>query len=140
MKTSIVLMCAIGVTVLAVGTSVVTIGYVLSNQHILNQKLILAENKIFLSDKSNQLLEEEVNDLQYSISTAKTYEEGYRDALVRLNNPKMGTFDEGYEAAKTVYGKGAYTDGYHAAIEQLSYASNNVELKECPLGKSPSKE
>lgn len=112
-----------------ISATLIVVGYLLSEQHILKQKLIMSENKVFLVDKSNQILESECDDLRYKSSIARKYEDGYRDALIRLNNPSLGTFDEGYEAAKLVYGNGTYTDGYHAAIEQLSYTSNK-----CPLG------
>lgn len=130
MKTSVIL-CVVSGILFVASVFLVALGYSYSEQFLLKQKLIASENKIFLIEKSNSMLEGEIRNLEYTLSTTRKYEDGYRDALVRLDNPQLGTFDEGYEAAKKVYGSGSYTDGYHAAIEQLSCSLNkNKEQNE----------
>ncbi len=64
------------------------------------QRIDYAENQQKLSQIQNGLLKDQINDLQFSLSSKRTYEEGLTDGLVRAKN--IG-----------------YTDGYHSAIQQI---------------------
>jgi len=55
-----------------------------------------------LSDKRNELLQDQVADLESHMRTTRTYDEGYVAAMTRSN-----TSEE-------------YVNGYHAAMEQLA--------------------
>lgn len=76
--------------------------------------------------KQNVLLQNLCRDYEYKISITKTYDDGYRDALVKMSNPTSGNFQEGFEAAKLVYGSGSYTEGYHNAVAQFGYNREDI--------------
>lgn len=58
-----------------------------------------------------------------------TYEDGYRDALIRIGRG-TGSYADGYDAAVMTIGKGSYVDGYHNAIQQFGYNKVNVEAQQ----------
>lgn len=68
-------------------------------------------------DNQIRLLEDQLRDYEFKISSRPTYEAGYRDALVKSES---GTYDDGFEAAKVLYKTGGYDVGYHNAIQQHS--------------------
>lgn len=90
--------------------------------------------EVLLLTKQQSLLEDQCRDYEYKLSNTRRYEDGYRDALIKVSVPNAGTFDEGYEAAKLVYGKGTYTEGYHNAIAQFGCTfkppKNEIEQKD----------
>jgi hypothetical protein len=71
-----------------------------------------------VSEKQHAFLQDRYHDLEYKNLTAKTFEDGYREALLKSTN---GTYADGYEAAQIVYGSSSYEDGYHNAISQFGY-------------------
>ena len=52
-----------------------------------------------ISQAENRLLKDQINELEFKITTTRTYDEGLMDGLYRKNNQ-------------------GYVDGYHAAISQ----------------------
>lgn len=68
----------------------------------------------------NRLLNDEVGELRYVIHHSRTYEDGFRDAMMRSG--EKGTFAEGFNAAKLKYENKSYADGYHAAVDQFGSA------------------
>lgn len=82
-----------------------------------NQELKL---KNVLSEAECRVLAGEVRQMEHTASTAQTYEEGYRDAIIRMGGEAKGTYTDGYAAATTLYRSANYADGYHAAIDQFA--------------------
>lgn len=59
------------------------------------------------------------------ISRKPTYEQGYRDAIIRAGTPEMpGNYKDGYYAGFLSVADGGYADGYHAAVEQFGSREN----------------
>lgn len=89
------------------------LGYTTWNVQKDNQKLELVQ----IIDKS------EIRILKEDIAKAEnrpTYDEGYKDALIRLGGPqKVGDYQKGWDDAMKV--SGDYAAGYHAAIRQFEY-------------------
>ena len=90
------------------------------------------KTEVMILSRQNGILEDQLRDyehnfaeLRHSKQTARTYDDGYRDALLRS---VAGNYVDGYEAAKKVYGNGSYRDGYHNAIEQFSYFGPNSPI------------
>lgn len=76
---------------------------------LLMNSIYQAEHRIF----KNELKENEQK---------PTYEQGYRDALIRIGGPTQpGAYQDGWDAAMKVVGEGSYANGYHAAIQQFGY-------------------
>lgn len=66
------------------------------------------ENVIYQSE--NRLLKEQLSETEFKARSARTYDEGLTDGLVRSNNR-------------------GYTDGYHAAMSQVSEEKQTAEDK-----------
>jgi len=67
------------------------------------------------------LLQDEVSEL----SRRPTYEQGYRDAIIRAGTPDApGNYKDGYFAGFLAVGDAGYADGYHAALEQFGHKEN----------------
>ena len=73
----------------------------------------------------NSILSMERNILKDEISQLEnkpTYEEGFKDAIIRMGGPQTpGSYLDGWDAAIQVIGDSGYADGYHAAIKQFGY-------------------
>jgi len=86
---------------------------------ILSVVLIFQQYKVsrlefgkMLDESEKCLLKDEIRALRYQALAAKTYEEGYNDAIIRSG------------------GGGNYTDGYHAAIIQFAYEGHDTSGQE----------
>ena len=108
-----------------------------------NQELKL---KNVLFEAECRVLAGEVRQMAHTASTAQTYEEGYRDALIRMGGEAKGTYADGYAAATTLYRSANYADGYHAAIGQFATSWNdpgtpkpNARSSNWPVGVVPDK-
>jgi len=116
-----------------------------------NQKLSIV-NTIF--EHEHRIIKDGMEELREKIIEYKekpTYDQGYKDALVKLGGPQnAGSYQEGWDDATKAYGifervdgKLSYADGYHAAINQFGYtkpASMNRWLAPDPEDKKISSE
>lgn len=85
-----------------------------------NQRLLFS-NTVFVVEQ--RILKDEIS----TLNRKPTYEQGYRDALVRIGGPTQpGAYQDGWEAAMKVVGEGTYADGYHSAIQQFGYQKANT--------------
>jgi hypothetical protein len=98
---------------------------------ISEQKYTIQENQ--LRDYENQFrkYQEQNTELTFKVNSSKTYEQGYQDALLKLDTRNyVGTYSEGFEDAKKALG-GNYVDGYHKAMSQQAdaefYRSNKKD-------------
>jgi len=71
-----------------------------------------------LSAKQIDLLKDQLREYEFKLTTARTYEDGYRDAVIRAGG---GSYGDGFNAAKSIYENENYADGYHNAIAQFGY-------------------
>lgn len=77
-----------------------------------------AESSLRFEIQRGQLLNDEISELRSKL----TYEDGYRDAVIRAGAPEnASTYKDGYEAALLVVGDATYAEGYHAAIKQFGF-------------------
>ena len=77
----------------------------------------------------HRLLKDEIRELEQK----PTYENGYKDALIKMGGPQNpGPFQDGWEAAMKVVGYGSYTTGYHTAIQQFGYRDSKYYLVSAP--------
>jgi len=94
--------------------------------------------KMEFLEAENRLLRDELGQLR-----TRTYDDGYRDAIIQIGGPShSGSFKDGYDAATRVFLNKDYADGYHAAIKQFGYTglmlvAPNSELSAKPLGSCP---
>jgi hypothetical protein len=96
-------------------TAFLVSGYQLYKYSSENQQLILS-NVIYRAE--HRLLKDEISELERK----PTYEQGYKDALIRSGGPQnSGNYQDGWDDAMKVAGEGHYSDGYHAAIQQFGY-------------------
>lgn len=102
---------AIGSILIAMGLVFSTVGYI----NLLNENARLTMDDSIRQHQLN-LLQDQLREYEFKISSAPTYNQGYKDALVKI---QFGTYKDGYEAAQTVYQTGSYENGYHNAIEQF---------------------
>ena len=73
----------------------------------------------FLQTQQVELLRDECNEYEFQLTNSPTYEQGYRDALLKRS---AGNYSDGYKDARMVYDReDKYAQGYHAAIEQFGY-------------------
>lgn len=87
-------------------------------RHEIGNLKILGEAE---SERS-KLLTDELNEIKYESLSKPTYNEGYRDAIIRMGTPTQpGSYRDGYYAAFTALGNASYADGYHAAIAQYGF-------------------
>jgi hypothetical protein len=87
-------------------------------------------NLKMLGDTESQrskLLSDELNEIKYDYLMKPTYNEGYRDAIIRMGTPTQpGSYRDGYYAAFLALGNSGYSDGYHAAIAQYGFPKSEV--------------
>jgi hypothetical protein len=84
-----------------------------------NQKLSL-QNVIYHAE--HRILKDELYQKERALADRPTYEQGYKDALVRVGGPQTpGAYQDGWDDAMKVYADKGYADGYHAAIQQFGY-------------------
>jgi hypothetical protein len=75
----------------------------------------------------SQLLYDELNEIKYDYLMKPTYNEGYRDAIIRMGTPNQpGSYRDGYYAAFLALGNSGYSDGYHAAIAQYGFPKTEL--------------
>lgn len=75
----------------------------------------------------SQLLYDELNEIKYDYLMKPTYNEGYRDAIIRMGTPTQpGSYRDGYYAAFLALGNSGYSDGYHAAIAQYGFPKTEL--------------
>lgn len=89
-----------------------------SNRFVLMRDIYSAENRI-------------LKDELYTERSKPTYENGYRDAIVRAGFPSgNGSYKDGFDAARKLYGDGSWATGYHTAIEQFGWKNeiNNARI------------
>ena len=94
----------------------------------LNQVLAL-DNVITKAE--NRILKDEVTELD----RRPTYENGYKDALIRKGGPNdKGDYQNGWEDAMKLATKDStYADGYHQAIQQYGYQKTSEYLVSEPM-------
>ena len=68
-----------------------------------------------LADHRNNLLYDQLQEMEIKVSTNRSYDEGFADAMVRSQSVE-------------------YVNGYHAAMNQLSNKSESEEDIEVDLG------
>jgi hypothetical protein len=84
----------------------------------LEMRTSVAESSLRFEMQRGQLLNDEISELR----SRPTYEDGYRDAVIRAGAPEnASTYKDGYEAALLVVGDATYAEGYHAAIKQFGF-------------------
>lgn len=80
-----------------------------------NGRLLLV-NSIYQAE--HRILKDELREYEQK----PTYDQGYKDALIRIGGPTQpGAYQDGWDAAMKVAGEGGYANGYHAAIQQFGY-------------------
>jgi hypothetical protein len=110
---------------LALGWAALIWGAVIHRRAELEYKLV--QDCLMLERGRSSLLQDELAEL----ARKPTYEQGYRDAVIRAGTPDSpGSYKDGYYAGFLAAGDGGYSDGYHAAIEQFGH-------KEHPRAKLP---
>lgn len=109
-----------GVTALFFAVVASYMGHILineSNRFALMTDIYRAENRI-------------LKDELYTERNKPTYENGFRDAIVRGGTPTgTGSYRDGFEAAQKFYGDGSWSGGYHTAIEQFGWKEDLANLK-----------
>lgn len=90
-----------------------------------NQKLGL-QNVIYQAE--HRILKDEIYQKERALADRPTYEQGYKDALVRVGGPQTpGAYQDGWDDALKIYGtENGYADGYHAAIKQFGYTKTTA--------------
>lgn len=90
-----------------------------------NQKLGL-QNVIYQAE--HRILKDEIYQKERALAERPTYEQGYKDALVRVGGPQTpGAYQDGWDDAMKIYGTdNGYADGYHAAIKQFGYTKTTA--------------
>lgn len=96
------------IAVIAITVAIVTFRYESENNRLQSESMIHTERI--------RLLQDQLREYEFRLTTAPTYDQGYKDALVKS---QVGTFEDGYVAATKVLKTGSYADGYHNAIEQF---------------------
>tara|TARA_B100000941_G_C28303304_1_gene447617 strand:+ start:210 stop:557 length:348 start_codon:yes stop_codon:yes gene_type:complete len=83
---------------------------VLFGYFTLDKSLELHRAKLYvqLADQENSLLEDQIADMQMQMPPKRTYDDGFRDAMIRKQSVE-------------------YVNGYHAAMEQLLDACSMPE-------------
>ena len=81
----------------------------------------ILQDSLLIERGRSALLQDELAEL----SRRPTYEQGYRDAIIRAGTPEApGNYKDGYYAGFLAVGDGGYADGYHAALEQFGNKEN----------------
>lgn len=98
---------------------IIALGVFIYNVKQENQRLQLLT---IINQAENRVLKSEIHSLERAAETKPTYEDGYKEALLRAGRPNHpGAYQDGYEAALKVVGDGSYSEGYHTAIRQFGY-------------------
>jgi hypothetical protein len=86
-----------------------------------NHKLSLL-NAISIAE--HRILKDEIA----SLDRRPTYDEGYKNALIRIGGPQTpGAYQDGWDDCMKVIGQDSnYADGYHAAIQQFGYTKTST--------------
>lgn len=96
-----------------------------AENHKLSHVNAMCEQRIKLSDEQARIQQSWIDDLTNTLAEERrkpTYDAGYRDAMIRVNNPlNTGTFFDGWDAALKTIDVNNYTEGYHAAMQQMGY-------------------
>lgn len=72
-----------------------------------------------LQERQIELMRDECREFEYKLSTMPSYEEGYKDALIKRN---AGSYADGYADARKIFdSSNNYTAGYHAAVTQFGF-------------------
>lgn len=81
-------------------------------------------NTVFSAE--NNILKDEIR----SFEAKPTYDQGYKDALIRVGGPQNpGAYQDGWDDAFKVVDEGGYAEGYHAAIQQFGYEKNTNQKR-----------
>jgi hypothetical protein len=76
----------------------------------------LLQEVIVIERGRSAILQDELAEM----SRRPTYDQGYRDAIIRAGTPQApGAYQDGYRAAFAALGDNSYAEGYHAALEQF---------------------
>lgn len=114
------------VSLVCVGFSLVFLADAYNTRHELRSSKNISEARGLLYETEGaraRLLQDDL----YEISFKPTYQEGYRDAVIRAGTPThSGAYKDGYYAAFLALGDSNYADGYHAAILQFGYPKTDV--------------
>lgn len=78
-------------------TCAVYFGYQLTMKKVECSRLLYLQE---IDERKNDLLEDEVNELTYTLQQSKTYDEGFMDAMLRRESAE-------------------YVNGYHTAVSQM---------------------
>ena len=115
---------------------IIALGVFIYNAKQENQRLQLLT---IINQAENRVLKSEIHSLERAAETRPTYEDGYKEALLRAGRPNYpGAYQDGYEAALKVVGDGSYSEGYHTAIRQFGYQpAKNVAFLVDELKKEP---
>lgn len=88
-----------------------------SNKNITMKDLFAAENRLLKDDI-------------YAERSKPTYENGYRDAILRAGSPTgSGSYRDGWESCSKLYADGSWASGYHAALEQFGWKNESNVFK-----------
>ena len=106
--------------------ALVFLGYSIYVSHM----YVVESNKNFtikeLFAAENRLLKDEI----YAERSKPTYENGYRDAILRAGSPTgTGSYRDGWEACAKLYTDGSWTSGYHTALEQFGWKNESTAFK-----------
>lgn len=86
------------------------------------------ELRVVIYEAENRVLKDYCRELEWKVTESNgkpTYEDGQRDAIIRMGGPSNpGAYRDGYEAAVKALGKNDYAEGYHAAINQFGYKTD----------------
>lgn len=127
----------IGLSIMAI--IAIALGIYAYNERQENQRL---QFLTIINQAENRVLKAEVHSLERANEGKPTYEDGYKEALLRAGRPNgPGAYQDGYEAALKVVGDGSYSEGYHTAIRQFGYqpAKNVAYLVDEPTKKEQPK-
>lgn len=80
----------------------------------------VAASKFLLDLKEREItvLREQIDDMEFMLSSKGSYEDGYAAALIRTGD-KGGSYIDGFADAKKKYEAQDYVTGYHNAIKQF---------------------
>lgn len=113
-------MKTVGIFSLSIG--IIVLGVMLYNSKQENQKYQLLT---VINQAENRVLKDEIRSLERAADSKPSYEDGYKEALIRAGRPtNPGAYQDGYEAAMKIIDNGGYAEGYHAAIKQFGYQPN----------------
>ena len=99
-----------------------------------NYTVLLSKNQIelknILFESENRLLKDQINETNAKINAMQTYDEGYKDALIRNGAPNTpGYYQEGWKDAIKATQPNEYSAGYHSALKQFEILVANHTAK-----------